>query len=78
MTSITAEIAQKPDSPLLASRVDAARYLCLSVAEVDNLRRSGQLRAKRYGRKVLFPYSELEKLADRLPWELDLPEEAGQ
>lgn len=57
---------------LLVTRPEAARILSLSVAEIDNLRRSGRLLAKKYGAKVLFPMSELEKFASRLPWELDL------
>lgn len=58
---------------LLVTRPEAARILSLSEREVDRLRHSGSLMAKRYGSKVLFPMSELERYAEALPWEVDLP-----
>ncbi|GAY15538.1 helix-turn-helix domain-containing protein [Mycobacterium sp. shizuoka-1] len=58
--------------PLLVTRPEAARILSLSESEIDNLRRAGRLHAKRHGKKVLFPVTELERFVDLLPWEVDL------
>lgn len=71
VTTITLETTQLPDSPLLATRVDAARILCISVTQVDRLRHKGALRFKRIGGKLVVPMSELEKYIERLPWEMD-------
>lgn len=71
MTTITTENPQEIPTKLLVSKADAARMLSLSATEVDCLRRSGKLRAKLHGRKVLFPMAELEQYVARLPWELD-------
>lgn len=57
--------------PLLVTRSEAARFLSLSVPEIDNLRRAGRLLAKRHGKKVLFPVAELERFVQMLPWEAD-------
>lgn len=53
--------------PLFVTRDDAARMLCLSVVELDNLRRAGHIVARKYGRKVLFPMDELRRYANTLP-----------
>lgn len=53
--------------PLFVTRENAARMLCLSVVEVDNLRRAGHVVARKYGRKVLFPVEELRRYAKTLP-----------
>ncbi|GAS88406.1 helix-turn-helix domain-containing protein [Mycolicibacterium brisbanense] len=58
--------------PLLVTRPEAARILSLSVREIDRLRLSGKLLAKRHGGKVLFPFAVLERYAESLPWEVDL------
>lgn len=63
-------VSEEPDR-LLVTRPEAARILSLSIAEIDNLRRSGRLMAKRHGSKVLFPVGELERFANDLPWEVD-------
>jgi excisionase family DNA binding protein len=52
---------------ILVTRSEAARLLSLSVREIDELRRSGQILARRHGRKVLIPVTELRRYADSLP-----------
>ncbi|QFG09433.1 HTH DNA binding protein [Mycobacterium phage Yuna] len=53
--------------PLLVTREDAARILCLSTVELDKLRANSKLVARKYGRKVLFPLDELRRFASSLP-----------
>ncbi|ASR85646.1 excise [Mycobacterium phage Ellie] len=53
--------------PLFVTREDAARLLCLSTVELDKLRASSKLVARKYGRKVLFPVDELRRFAQSLP-----------
>jgi Helix-turn-helix domain len=53
--------------PLLVSREDAARLLCVSTREVDRLRASGQIVARRHGRRVLFAINELRRFVESLP-----------
>lgn len=71
MTMVTTTVSEESDR-LLVTRPEAARILGLSLREVDNLRASGRLMAKRHGSKVLFPRTELERFANDLPWEVDL------
>lgn len=52
---------------LLVDKKEAARRLSISIWEVDAARRRGDLGAKKYGAKVLFPVSELERFAEALP-----------
>ena len=42
-------------TPRLVDRREAARLLSRSITEIDELRRTGRIVARRYGRKVLFP-----------------------
>jgi hypothetical protein len=51
---------------ILVSRVEAARLLSISVAEMDRLRRNGELVARRKGRRVPCVVSELQRYADTL------------
>ncbi|ASR85551.1 HTH DNA binding protein [Mycobacterium phage Krueger] len=53
--------------PLFVTRDDAARMLCLSTVELDKLRASSRIVARKYGRKVLFPVDELRRFAKSLP-----------
>lgn len=53
--------------PLFVTRGDAARLLSLSTVELDKLRASGRIVARRYGRRVLFPIDELRRFAESLP-----------
>ena len=53
--------------PLFVTREDAARILCLSTVEIDRLRASSKLVARKYGRRVLFPVDELRRFAQSLP-----------
>ena len=53
--------------PLFVTREDAARILCLSVVELDELRAASKIIARKYGRKVLFPVDELRRFAATLP-----------
>jgi hypothetical protein len=53
--------------PLLVNRGDAARLLCMSTREVDRLRASGRIVARRHGRRVLFAINELRRFAESLP-----------
>lgn len=60
-----------PDTQLLLTRAEAAKALCVSVKEIDRLRRLLKLRAKKHNTKVLIPLSELQAYVDSLPWEAD-------
>ncbi len=66
------ERAGRSPEKLLVDRHEAARMLSLSVPEVDNLRRAGKLLARKHGRKVLIPVTELRRFAESLPFEADL------
>lgn len=55
---------------LLVPQNDAARMLGITVREVYELRRSRQLVARKHGRKVLIPVTELRRYADSLPVEV--------
>lgn len=70
MSTNTIGLSDEPDR-VLVTRPEAARILSLSLREVDNLRQSGRLMAKKHGAKVLFPVKELERFANDLPWEVD-------
>jgi excisionase family DNA binding protein len=49
---------------LVVTRGEAAEALRLSVRTVDKLLAAGQLSARRVGRRVLIPRSEIERFAD--------------
>ena len=55
---------------LFVPQDEAARMLGITVREVYELRRSRQLVARKYGRKVLIPVAELRRYADSLPVEV--------
>lgn len=57
------------EARLLVARLEAATMLGLSVEVIGNLRRAGRLLAKRHGRKILIPVSEIERYAESLPWD---------
>ena len=70
MSEITALTQERTEvKPLFLTRDEVARMLRISVTEVDDLRRAGSLLAKKHGRKVLIPTSEVERYADSLPWD---------
>ncbi|UVF61217.1 excise [Mycobacterium phage DuncansLeg] len=71
MSTATLSNPENLTQPLMVTRQDAARLLGLSLREVDNLRASGRLMAKKHGSKVLFPRAELERFVNDLPWEID-------
>jgi excisionase family DNA binding protein len=50
---------------LLYSREDAAHQLSVSIATLDRLIGKKEITARRIGRSVLIPHSELVKLARR-------------
>jgi excisionase family DNA binding protein len=52
--------------PLLLTPADAARQLSLARYTVYELVRQNQLRARRYGSKILIPREELRRFADSL------------
>lgn len=56
------------DDEIFVDRAEASRRLKISMTEVDDARRAGRLFAKRHGRKVLIPVTELQRYADALPW----------
>ena len=56
-------------SDVYLDRVEAAARLKCSVRYVDRLRERGELLAKKMGRSVLIPSSEVEALLERLEWE---------
>lgn len=67
---MTAALAGAPGpAEIFVDRPEAARRLCLSITELDDERRAGRILAKRKGRKVLIPVSELERYAESLPWD---------
>ena len=55
---------------LLVPQDKAAEWLGITVREVYELRRSRQLVARKYGRKVLIPVAELQRFAASLPVEV--------
>lgn len=56
--------------PVAYSREDAARAAGLSEDEIDRAVRTGQLKAKKRGRRVLIPADALRTFIDDLPdWE---------
>lgn len=46
------------------SRLDAARFLCVSVQQIDKYIFCGKLTALRVGRKIIFRRAELEQLVE--------------
>lgn len=52
---------------ILVDKKEAARLLSLSVRELDECRRRGDLGARRYNSKVLFSVEELKRFAEALP-----------
>jgi hypothetical protein len=61
--------AESESGDIFVDRAEAARRLCLSITELDDQRRAGNILAKRKGRKVLISVSELERFAASLPWD---------
>jgi len=55
------------DDQIMVSRPEAARRLSLSVREIDEARRRGDLAAQRYGGKILISVEELRRFAANLP-----------
>lgn len=51
--------------PLLVSKKESARALGISVRTLENRIALGELQARKIGRRVLIPRSELEKFARR-------------
>jgi excisionase family DNA binding protein len=49
--------------PILLSREEAARALCLSVSTLDMMINRGLLKARRQGRRVLVPRAEVERVS---------------
>jgi hypothetical protein len=60
-------MAHDDDQELMVSRSEAARRLSLSIREIDEARRRGDLDAQRYGSKVLISITELRRFAATLP-----------
>jgi excisionase family DNA binding protein len=54
------------DDRLMVTRQEAARLVSLSLTEIDEARRRGDLAAQRYGTKVLIPMTELRRFAESL------------
>lgn len=46
---------------LAVNRFEAARLLSISLRTLDSLLARGELRARRVGRRVVFPVAELER-----------------
>ena len=59
-------MSQNPEL-LAVSRNQAAEMLGISVTEIDDERRAGRLLARKHGRKVLIPVTELRRWVDALP-----------
>jgi hypothetical protein len=55
------------DGVIMVTRREAARRLSLSISEIDEARRRGDLGAQRYGSKVLISVVELMRFAAALP-----------
>lgn len=53
------------NEPLLVSRAQAAKMLCLSQRSLDLLIKTGKLAHVRAGRKVLVPISAVRDFAER-------------
>jgi excisionase family DNA binding protein len=58
-------MSEQSQSPILLTRKTAAALLSLSERSLDYLIQRGDLKARRVGRKVLVPRSELERFANR-------------
>lgn len=56
-----------PTDRILVDKPEAARMLSISVRQIDEARRRGDLAAKKHGTKVLFHVDELQRFADALP-----------
>jgi excisionase family DNA binding protein len=56
---------------LLATQEESAGVLGVSVSEIKRLRVSGRIVARKHGRRILIPMSELRRYADSLP--VDVP-----
>lgn len=54
---------------LLVTRAEAAEYLAVSTKEIDRMRRAGTILAKKRGRNILIPVTELTRYVDSLPWD---------
>ena len=50
---------------MLYSKKEAAQQLSLSLRSLDQLIAQGELRVRRFGKRILVPKTELEKLAKR-------------
>lgn len=61
------KIDENDDGTIFVTRVEAARRLSLSICEIDEARRRGDLGAQRYGSKVLISVTELRRFAASLP-----------
>jgi excisionase family DNA binding protein len=55
----------EPSAKLLYSRVEAAAALSLSVSSLDVMIGRGMIRARRQGRRVLIPRTEIERVSHR-------------
>lgn len=52
---------------LFVDRREAARRMGISVTEIDDARRRGDLACKKLGSKVLVPIEELKRFGEALP-----------
>ncbi len=60
-------MSEIPPELLAVSRKQAAEMVNISVTEIDDERRAGRLVARKHGRKVLIPVSELRRWVEALP-----------
>jgi excisionase family DNA binding protein len=66
-TMIASDGRNEPVAPLWVTRQEAAQILRLSTTVIDDLRRSGDLLAKKIGQSVRIPMSELQRFVEAAP-----------
>jgi hypothetical protein len=62
------EPVKQPEQKLLYSLQQLADFLGCSIVTVHNLKKSGKIRYKQFGRKVIFNTSEIMEDLDRNRW----------
>jgi hypothetical protein len=56
-----------PNDVIMVTRKEAARRMSLSVSEIDEARRRGDLASQHYGAKIRIPLDDLRRFAESLP-----------
>ena len=65
---------KQPEQKLLYSLRELADFLGCSVVTVHNLKKSGKIRHKQFGRKLIFDTSKIMEDLERIRWKNKKPE----